>query len=334
MIIRKPRGTGDLRFASFVLLLAGAMAPATMAQAQGIIVDSIQPSRPDLGVLVSAAQGDTVFRISPSDGWVTRESGQGTRHGGGMVRALVSLTCREEQGCEDTEAIVTISAIGNPVGRAGMLTAFTVAPGPAPPIMGPASGTDILTFTVSGIPRNEVRDFYVGADFTLLPSGDTGEASAEFSVSVDSDIMLASFSATTLRPLSVMNTSPLNFGRIIPPSSGSGTVVLNAATRGRELTGNGTVALNTPAPSLAEFEVSGEGGQSISIDVPTSFSLTGPAGSLSVTTNHDAHPSPTLDAAMGSEGSYVFRVGGSIPLSDTTGAGHYSGTFEVTVAYN
>jgi hypothetical protein len=101
------------------------------------------------------------------------------------------------------------------------------------------------------------------------------------------------------------------------------------------VTGIGAMALNSPAPTLATYTVTGEGGQAISIDmdIESEVELTGP-GTLSVTLNTNAGPAPVLDGSPGQEGSYDFRVGGTFPFSHDTPVGSYSGTFFVTVVYN
>jgi hypothetical protein len=79
--------------------------------------------------------------------------------------------------------------------------------------------------------------------------------------------------------------------------------------------------------------VTGEGGQAISISVPPTFVMNGPA-SLTVTTNKTAGESQILSSALGSGGSYGFYVGGTLPTSSATPVGAYSGSFAVTVQYN
>jgi hypothetical protein len=326
--------SGDKRLATFCLFSAAFAAGAPPAHAQNFTVDSITPVQLDLGQLVSAANGDTVFRISPTDGSVTKLSGQGSRPGGSVQRHRITLTCTGDDSCEEAQATVSINATGSPTGRAGALSGFTVAAGPTPPIMGSPTGSGTVTFTVSGIPRDETRDFYLGADFTLAASGSTGVASADFLVSVGSSSRSGSIIATAWRPITLTNLSALSFGRIIPPASGSATVLLDAVSGTRSIVGGSAIALPSPAPSLARFRVTGEGGQSFAVEVPTTFAISGPGGNITVATNSDSGATAVLDSAAGSAGAHEFNVGGSFELPSSTAAGSYSGSFQVSVHYN
>jgi hypothetical protein len=321
------------RFAAVATALAAMTASPGVAQT--ISISAVDANLPNLGTVTSAASGDTVFRIAPGDGSVTRLSGAGARTSTGGTRGHVVLTCTGDDACSSASATVTITRFGSPTGRAQALDNFTIAPGTDPPTLGTPSGTNTITFTVSGIPRDSSRDFYVGADFGIADSGTSGLATAGFLVSVPAGSMNGTAQATVLRPLSLSKNFDLSFGTIIQPSSGSGSVTLNASDASLEVTGTGARALNAPAATLAEYSVTGEGGQSFSIDVDieTPFNMTGP-GSLPVTLNTDADATPILSGAAGSEGSYSFRVGGSFPISDDTPPGVYSGNFVAMVLYN
>jgi hypothetical protein len=104
-------------------------------------------------------------------------------------------------------------------------------------------------------------------------------------------------------------------------------------SNGTRTTTNGVTWLATPFPIRASFLVTGEGGKQLSVNVDPTFTMSnGGAGSVVVTTLRSGLATPTLSA--GTSGTYSFFVGGQIPLSDTTPSGSYSGTFNVTVAYN
>lgn len=123
------------------------------------------------------------------------------------------------------------------------------------------------------------------------------------------------------------------FGRVSLPPSGSGTVTMNASTGALTTTG-GIIALTSPTPTRAAFNVGGEGGQAFSVTIPATFQLTGTATPLTVTTSNSAGASPLLSASLGSQGAFTFGVGGSFTLASSTLTGDYTGSFTVTVAYN
>jgi hypothetical protein len=53
-----------------------------------------------------------------------------------------------------------------------------------------------------------------------------------------------------------------------------------------------------------------------------------------VTTNPDKSGPQTLSGSLGGAGSLTVQIGGSLPLTSTTGLGLYAGTFSVLVQYN
>ena len=72
----------------------------------------------------------------------------------------------------------------------------------------------------------------------------------------------------------------------------------------------------------------------MSISVPSTFTMTGGANAITVTTIPSLSGVQVLSGALGSAGSLSFDVGGSFPLTSGTPSQVYSGTFSVTVAYN
>jgi hypothetical protein len=143
-------------------------------------------------------------------------------------------------------------------------------------------------------------------------------------------------SITVIRPLTITKTADLKFGTVVRPGTGSGSVVVSAAGA-RSVTG-GVVGLTSgDAPAAAAFSVAGEGGQSVSITIPATFSMANGTDTLVVTTSNSltgSAASQTLSNALGSAGSLAFSVGGSTPIASTTATGAYTGTFTVSAAYN
>lgn len=322
------------RYLRYLVALAVLHVAATPASAQTISIVSVDAGEPDLGTVASAASGDTHFRITPETGQVTKLSGAGTRTSGGGTRARIAVTCTGDDACPSASQTVTITQFGSPTGRARSLANFTIAPGADPPTLGTPSGTNTISFDVSGIPRGSTRDFYLGMDFGIADNGPSGLATAGFLVSVPAGSANGTARATVLRTLSLGKISDLSFGTIVRPASGSGTVTLDASSSTLDVTGTGALALASTA-SVAHYIVTGEGGQGFSIDmnIESPFNMTGP-GTLPVTLNTNADPSPILSGTAGAEGSYSFRIGGSFPVGHDTPAGHYSGSFLVTVVYD
>jgi len=143
-------------------------------------------------------------------------------------------------------------------------------------------------------------------------------------------------SITILRPITITKNADLRFGTVVRPATGSGTAVVSTAGA-RSVTG-GVVGLTSgDTPQAAQFTVDGEGGQSVSITIPATFSIANGSDTLTVTTSNNligSASAQTLGNTLGSAGSLVFRVGGSVPVASTSATGLYSGTFSVTAAYN
>ena len=133
--------------------------------------------------------------------------------------------------------------------------------------------------------------------------------------------------ANVYPPIAVANTAAMQFGAIVKPASGSGTVTLT--TGGAVSTTAGQVVAASPH-GAAGFTVTGGGNASVSLTVPSTFVMTAGTQSLTVTTSSTA--SGTLTLAAG--GSTAFTVGGSFPIASTTASGAYTGNLIVTVAYN
>ncbi|THD65402.1 DUF4402 domain-containing protein [Phenylobacterium sp.] len=315
---------------------------AFAAQAASSYTVQVSPNV-DLGVVTSAASGDTVFRVDPSTGAVTSISGSATRSSSASTHAVVTISCTPAVTGDCAKNVtVALASAGAPSGRARALTriAFTMgtavlAGGPGPP------GGSAASFTIAPIGPNSSKTFFVGADMGV--AGDdsglpTGLAEADFSVNMTeattnvTSSATGRFLATIIRSIAISKLSDLVFGRVATPPTGSGTVVIDPSTGARS-SSNGVATFASPVPSRAAFNVSGEGGQAFSVTVPASFVMSGPQ-SMTVTTSSSVTGTPLLSGSLGSAGSFTFGVGGSAPISSTTPNGDYSGSFTVTVAYN
>jgi len=139
---------------------------------------------------------------------------------------------------------------------------------------------------------------------------------------------------TILRVLSITETNTaaggLNFGTVVQgTATGSVTVANNSAVTYN----NGTDApASSVTPSAGAFLITGEGGQLVAITVPATASI----GTLTATlTNDITSPASTqLSGAIGSQGSFPFHVGGTIPVAVGGPTGTLTGTYSVSVDYN
>ncbi|MFC5344414.1 DUF4402 domain-containing protein [Brevundimonas staleyi] len=143
-------------------------------------------------------------------------------------------------------------------------------------------------------------------------------------------------SITIIRPLTITKNADLKFGTVVRPGTGSGTAVVSAAGV-RSVTGGVVGLASGDTPQASQFTVAGEGGQSISVTIPATFTMANGSDTLTVTTNNNltgSAGSQTLSNALGAAGTLVFNVGGTVPVASTTTTGAYTGTFTVSAAYN
>jgi hypothetical protein len=81
------------------------------------------------------------------------------------------------------------------------------------------------------------------------------------------------------------------------------------------------------------FTVDGEGGQVVTVTIPSTFNLTKGSDSITVNLDPDVGSTVTLSNALAAAGSSTINVGGGFNLTSTQASGAYTGTFDVTVAY-
>ena len=323
------------------LALAAALAfQGVAASAQASVYTVTISPNIDIGTVTSGATGDTVFRIDPNTGNVSKLSGTGVRSTAGGTRALVTVACQAQAANDCRKTVnVQLGVAGAPTKRARSLVRIVFALGTAV-LAGSPGAPGSPNFTIGAIGANATKTFWVGADLGV--AGDdsglaTGDAESDFFVFVAETPAAPTTGAIgraqvrVIRSLAIAKTSDMIFGAVIKPVTGAGTVSLDATT-GVRTVGGGT-GVNTPIPARAAFNVTGEGGQAISITVPPSFLMTGPQ-TLTVTTTSSAGASPVLSASLGAQGSFSFGVGGSFPISSSMLSGAYAGMFTVTADYN
>ncbi|MFC3713643.1 DUF4402 domain-containing protein [Sphingoaurantiacus capsulatus] len=137
-----------------------------------------------------------------------------------------------------------------------------------------------------------------------------------------------------LQAITLTKTSDLAFGSIVKAATaGTNTITIDQTTGARAITGAGGGALATSTSGRAAFTVAGEGGQTFSITAPN-FSMTRTGGSETLAVTTAAAATGTIGGTIGTAGNVTIGVGGAITVANTTVSGNYTGTFNVTVAYN
>lgn len=138
----------------------------------------------------------------------------------------------------------------------------------------------------------------------------------------------SSASAEIVAAVSISNNGGLNFGQIAP-SAVIGTVTVapngDVSKSGGVTLGNGTTA------TASSFAVTGSIGNTYAITLPSSTLLTGPGVNLTV---DGFESTPDAIGTLSGAGTDTLLVGATVHVGVSQAAGAYSGTFNVTVAYN
>jgi len=162
----------------------------------------------------------------------------------------------------------------------------------------------------------------VGAGLVALTAATSANAQSSASVNGTASVQI-------LKPIAITAPQALVFGRVASPNSGTSTVTIAPAGTVSPASG---LPSGGPSRTAAQFTVTGEESQAITLTVPASITLNGPSSAtLTVSSvNHNAGGSPALD----STGNLTFGVGGTLTVPTAATAGAYTGSFSVTAAYN
>lgn len=134
--------------------------------------------------------------------------------------------------------------------------------------------------------------------------------------------------AIVLNPLSVVNTTDLDFGTLVRGTT-AGTATINPTTGTRTTTGGTTAAGG--APGSATFLATGVVNRIFIIALGTNPVLTNGTGGT-MTVNPLMIDGPTL-RLFGGGGISTIRVGGVLNVAANQQEGVYTGTFNLTVIY-
>jgi hypothetical protein len=299
----------------------------------------------DLGVVVPASSGDTQFRINNSSGTTSVISGTGARASANDARALVTVTCNsvspvKKGDCPTSGSLqMTAAYLGGASGRVEKLAALTVYKGTGDILSGP-TGTGTISFAITppGSGSGNAVTFYVAGDFYVW--GDNsgkafGDGTASFVVTEvgtgAAGVGTAHLRADRKLTISSDNSGMI-FGAVTLPKSASGTVELTANASPSLVVTGGVTAVPGGTLQAAHFTVKGEGGQAVTVHVP-SFTVSGP-GTITITPETDLTSSPALGGAINSQGTLPVYVGGAFTLYSNTPVGSYSGSVTVTADYN
>jgi hypothetical protein len=137
--------------------------------------------------------------------------------------------------------------------------------------------------------------------------------------------------ATNVPLISIAKTADLNFGSTVSGIGTSGTVVVPAsASPTRTYTGGVTLA-NATGTSAGTFNVTGQANATYAITLPGASTVTFAGNTMGV----NAYTSvPAGTGTLSAGGAQTIYVGATLNVNASQAQFTYSGTFDVTVAYN
>ena len=134
--------------------------------------------------------------------------------------------------------------------------------------------------------------------------------------------------ANIITPISISNTRGLDFGDIVSQTSPFTVTVSTAGVR----SASDATAILDAVGEQAIFSVTGQESQSFKVTLPANGVVSIKSGEnlMNITGfNHNLGATPALDGT----GNATLNVGAVLNVGATQAAGEYTGTFNVTVAY-
>jgi hypothetical protein len=139
----------------------------------------------------------------------------------------------------------------------------------------------------------------------------------------------ANATARIIAPITLAQVTDLNFADVV--SAAAGTVVL-PPVGARSFTGGATAGSATGV-AAASFTVGGQASATYAITLPAgTITITSGAGDIMTVGTFTSSPSGT--GTLSGTGSQTLLVGGTLNVGASQPQGTYTGTFNVTVAYN
>lgn len=300
------------------LLLAAAALPTGAAP----LIPSINRfSNVNAGAILAGASAGTVTLHSPSG---SRSSTGGTSLGTSGGVSLGSCTFTGTPG--HTWSVKVSSALPftltRPGGGAMVVTEVLIQPSLTGSF--PAGGTTSLhhlgvTLTVRTSAATPQGTYTGSFNLVLNDTSKRGKSSPAmaFTVSIRVDPVIT-----------LTKTADLGFGDVFAGPA-AGTVILSPA--GARTTSGGLLLGNSSRAGAASLTVHGAPYATYAILLPASATLTGPSGTLVVSSFSSA---PGASGLLSGAGAQQLNIGGTLAVAANQPDGDYSGTFAVTVTYN
>ena len=148
--------------------------------------------------------------------------------------------------------------------------------------------------------------------------------------------------ADLLVAMTLTEEASLNFGSSLLSDATGGTVILPSNSITREYTGGVVTSAATPAPTNADFNVTGTGLEVYNVTLPATVSvthttvLTGVVGMVisALTVRFNGASADATQSTLSALGTDSFTIGGTLTVQLNQVGGQYAGSFPVSVDYN
>jgi hypothetical protein len=148
--------------------------------------------------------------------------------------------------------------------------------------------------------------------------------------------------AKILKPITISVGSALEFGSMAEKTAGDGGTCTVSTSGGRSSSTLNLAVLTGATPSAGAFTVTGEPEYTYAVTLPSTITITKVSSTETMTVGTllakcgaggtDSHTATgTLAAGTGTQ---TFTVGGTLTVTGSQAQGAYTGTYQVTVAYN
>jgi len=146
--------------------------------------------------------------------------------------------------------------------------------------------------------------------------------------------------ASIIAPITLVQSGVLNFGSMSVLVGTGGTCVLPSNSTVRTQTGGVNLSAITPVATNAAYNVTGNKNTTYAVELPTDIVVTETSGGVQVMhitllkARFNGAAADAITSTLSDLGTDNFTVGGTLTVAAGQLAGTYSGTFNVTVAYN
>ncbi|MDR1684491.1 MAG: DUF4402 domain-containing protein [Elusimicrobiota bacterium] len=181
---------------------------------------------------------------------------------------------------------------------------------------------------------NAVKRTFWGATITIpenCPPGDyqgTVICRADNGTAISPDQETNQQIMVTIREtIAIENIADLDFGKIIPPAAGQGSVTIGA---NGQRSSSGGAALVGGAPSAGRFSIYGRRDANVNVTMPGAFDITRAGGATLRVQN--IVPGTGVQV-LGNDGYYHLNIGATLIVPAAAESGIYSGIYSITANY-